>query len=270
MMRLQNPELRVSILDPEADQSRLGHRYNTGGFVFQITDARVGDLLSGPTWPHDYNTYDGQGLPDVFVVHLPGSDAGNLELGVGIGVIDRDQKAVVEFCRWDVTRAPGQLRFHTLHAWGGWDLELERTLTLRHRTLESHTRVANRGSQTLPLTWFPHPFFPPGAGELCRPEAAFPLPEHPGYGLAPNGWVFRRDVPWTQSSLVRAEYGADAPANQTFLHRHPKLGLVAARFDYAPQQVVLWGNDATFSFEPYLHRDLPGGDTTEWRATYDF
>ncbi|MEI8093874.1 MAG: hypothetical protein WCG80_06640 [Spirochaetales bacterium] len=268
MLVLSNDALFVSILDPDTDTARLGHRYNTGGSVFQVTDTRVGELLSGPTYPHDYNTYDGQGLPDSFPERL--SAGGPLALGLGVGLVDVERKVVVEPCRWDVNRDPGRLRFLTRHTWEGWDLELERTLTLSGRTLHSLTRMTNRGNRPADLTWFPHPFYPPTRDQLFRPDVGFPLPEHRGFGLDSTGWVFRRAVPWTEASLVRVEYGAEAPATQTFLQRHPKLGMVAARFDYAPQKVVLWGNDRTFSFEPYLHRELPRGETTEWTATYDF
>ena len=66
MYPLSNTDLQVELLDPLADQARFGIRYCTGGYIFQITDARHGPLLTGPTYPEDFNWFDGQGIPDAF------------------------------------------------------------------------------------------------------------------------------------------------------------------------------------------------------------
>ena len=63
MFTLSSETLVVEILDPVADQERFGVRYCTGGYIFQVTDAQHGPLLSGPTYPHDFNWFDGQGIP---------------------------------------------------------------------------------------------------------------------------------------------------------------------------------------------------------------
>ena len=66
MLSLGNRELEVTVLDPVADRDRFGVRYCTGGYIYQITDARVGELMSGPTFPDSFNWFDGQGIPDAF------------------------------------------------------------------------------------------------------------------------------------------------------------------------------------------------------------
>jgi hypothetical protein len=75
MFSLENHHLSVHVLDPENDRDRFGTRYNTGGYIFQIEDARHGPLLSGPTYPESFNTFDGQGIPDGFrnPLRMPGS-----------------------------------------------------------------------------------------------------------------------------------------------------------------------------------------------------
>src|SRR5688572_33055732 len=66
MYTLANHALEVSILDPIADQGRFGPRYCTGGYIYQVADNKLGDLMSGPTYPDKFNWFDGQGIPDAF------------------------------------------------------------------------------------------------------------------------------------------------------------------------------------------------------------
>ncbi|MGA1198082.1 MAG: hypothetical protein ACO36I_16465, partial [Candidatus Latescibacterota bacterium] len=66
MITLKNETLEISILDPVADQERFGTRYCTGGYIFQVTDTKHGNLLSGPTYPNSFNWFDVQGMPDAF------------------------------------------------------------------------------------------------------------------------------------------------------------------------------------------------------------
>ena len=98
MFTINNAYLNVAVLDPVADQARFGARYCTGGYIYQITDQRCGDLLSGPTYPNSFNWFDGQGFPDSFRIHL--SDQTNKdnpqELGIGIGLINRADNAVLD------------------------------------------------------------------------------------------------------------------------------------------------------------------------------
>jgi hypothetical protein len=66
VLTLANETLTVELLDPALDRDRFGVRYCTGGYIFQIRDATLGDLLSGPTYPASFNWFDGQGIPDAF------------------------------------------------------------------------------------------------------------------------------------------------------------------------------------------------------------
>src|SRR3990167_3012019 len=92
MLTLSNDELAISMLDPIADQSRLGSRFCSGGYIYQIKDHKLGNLLSGPSFPADVpSTFDGQGIPEVFEVALGQNDAkvGDDVLVIGTGLVTR-------------------------------------------------------------------------------------------------------------------------------------------------------------------------------------
>src|SRR5258706_1489273 len=187
MYTLSNTDLQVEVVDPVADPARFGPSYCTGGYIFQITDARHGPLLTGPTYPSDFNWFDGQGIPDAFNL-APLRDpatADTTALIIGIGVCELRSSQVQEFCVWEIAQEPTAIRMLTMQAFQGFALELERTVSLSARTVRSTTRLNNTGSRAFPLCWFPHPFFPqPGTPELCRFNIAVRMPDNPGYAIA--------------------------------------------------------------------------------------
>ena len=115
MYTLSNDQLVVSILNPVADQSRFGVRYCTGGYIFQVSDARLGELMSGPTSPDSFNWFDGQGIPDAFNQHPLRDPKGNGEtaLIIGIGLCNLTERTVTEFCAWDVEQGSDAIRMTT-------------------------------------------------------------------------------------------------------------------------------------------------------------
>lgn len=260
--------MTVSVLHPVEEAHLLGTRYCAAGFVFQIDDARHGPLLSGPTYPDSYNLFDGQGIPDAFQPHL--ALAGGDLLGIGIGRIDPARNVVTQRCPWRIESAAHRLTFGTEQAGDEYALSLERTLTLAGRTLRSATRLTSSGKRHLPFQWYPHPFFPhyPG-GECCTFSASAVIPENPGFELAPSGYLRMKGHPWVgRSQFIILGYPAATPV--TVLQKHPSLALVAARCDYATSRFPVWGNDRTFSFEPYYERVVSPGEAASWSITYDF
>ena len=275
MLTLKNESLTVSVLDPVADSGRLGTRYCTGGFIFQIEDAARGILLSGPTFPDSYNLFDGQGAPDAFQPHLvvEQDPAGkpSLVLGIGIGLIDPAADRTRDRCTWDIGGGAGTLIFRTAQTAGPWSFKLERRLVLRGRTLRSQTALLNTGTRHIPFQWYPHPFFPlyPG-GECCRVSVPITLPDNPGYELAENGFLVMKDLPWTgnRNHFQLLGHSGDRPVS--FLQKHPVTSLASAVCDYVPTRLPVWGNPRTFSFEPYHERNLIAQDEARWSITYDF
>jgi hypothetical protein len=54
MLWRNNAEMNVAVLDPVSDQARFGMRYCTGGYIWQVTDHRIGDLIADPNYPYDF------------------------------------------------------------------------------------------------------------------------------------------------------------------------------------------------------------------------
>lgn len=270
MFTLASAELQVEVLDPAADQARFGVRYCTGGYIFQVSDAAHGPLMTGPTYPDSFNWFDGQGIPDSFNFQPLRDPAGGPQaLVLGIGVCDLAQRAIVELCRWEVDIKDDEAVMRTTHAYGDFGLDLERTVRVAGRTVRSATLVRNTGRAMLPISWFPHPFYPQPAGpELIRLNIAARMPENPGYLLNESGWIARRTDPDRRGFYQALDH--DAQTNLTLAQRHPALGLVAATCSYVPALFPIWGNSNTFSWEPYYERTLAPGQSADWWVDYDF
>jgi hypothetical protein len=271
MYTLSNDQLQVAILDPVADQERFGTRYCTGGYIFQVTDARHGPLLTGPTYPASFNWFDGQGIPDAFNLHplRDPATASTQALIIGVGVCDLQQNQVEAFCEWAVTPDATTISMRTTQTFQGFALALERTVTLSARTVRSTTRLNNTGERALPICWFPHPFYPQTeTPELCRFNIPVRMPDNPGYLMAENGFIARKTWPSPRGFYQALDH--DAQTNLVVLQRHPALGMVAATCSYIPTFFPIWENQHTFSWEPFFERTLAAGQATTWGIDYDF
>lgn len=271
MYTLKSESLEVSILDPVADQERFGVRYCTGGYIFQITDEKHGPLLAGPTYPHDFNWFDGQGIPDAFNLGplRDPSAPSNSALIIGVGMCDLEQNKVTEFCQWDVQQDATAITMRTTQKSDRYALELERTVTLHHRTVRSDTRLKNTGSYPIQVRWFPHPFYPyPDGDELCRFNVPVTIPENPSYVLGASGFVERKGWPWDDGRFQSLDHASDTKL--VIIQKHPLLGLIGATCSYIPSFFPIWGNQHTFSWEPYLERTLGMGLEMAWSIDYDF
>lgn len=271
MYRLENESLEVTILDPIADRERLGVRYCTGGYIFQVTDAQLGPLLSGPTYPDDFNWFDGQGIPDAFnlrpLLDPRGDEAQGLVLGVG--VCDLEAREVVDFCTWTVNEGANRLDFRTEHRYQSYTVALKRTVTLSGRTVRSWTHLHNHSPMPIPMSWFPHPFYPhPETDDLIKLNLPVSAIEHKAYRLGDNGFITRSGWPWSEGYYLPLDHTPTAPL--VVLQRHPLLGLAAAVCSYTPTYFPIWGNPNTFSWEPFLERTVGMGQSLEWWIDYEF
>ena len=127
VLTLNNSSLTVELVDPRQDAHLLGARYCHGGYIFQVTDSAVGELLTGPAGAvheagNTFDVFNGQGFPDSFnqiPLTAQGPSAGGEGQGlvIGTGLIDRDHtpasdaaernptgagEGVLEYCQWAV------------------------------------------------------------------------------------------------------------------------------------------------------------------------
>jgi hypothetical protein len=270
MFSLSNGTLEVQLLDPVEDLHRFGVRYCTGGYIFQVIDRDLGDLLSGPTFPDSFNWFDGQGIPDAFNLGpLNSTRTLGEALVIGIGVCDQRARTVKMFSDWTIDRGTTEAIFTTQQRYEEFALTLRRTVTLHERTIHSHTQLANTGNAPIPMRWFPHPFYPQTkTDELLWINAPLRWRDANNYTRARNGFIARTGWPWTEGHYHPLDHEASAPL--VLLQRHPLLGMVTAACSYAPDFFPIWGNPNTFSWEPFLERTVAPGQSLAWWIDYTF
>ena len=269
MFTLKNDALEVELLDPVADKARSGPRYCTGGYIFQVTDVAHGALMSGPTYPDKFDWFNGQGIPDAFNLAPLKAAEGEPAMILGIGLCDLKTNTIVEPCQWQVEQGDGQVKFTTKHTFNDWEVDLVRTVKLINRTIRSVTEVSNVGKRFLPISWFPHPFFPhPTTDELLKLNIPVSFGKSTGYEMAESGFIARKDWPWGGGHYQALDHAATNPL--VVIQRHPTLGQMTATCSYVPTFFPIWGNTITFSWEPFFERTVAPGQAAGWTIDYDF
>jgi hypothetical protein len=279
VLTLANTELTVDLLDPAAEHARLGPRFCWGGYIWQIRDAQVGALLTGPEWPEPAPLpHNGQGLPESFrhstTTGQPLLWDGPVGLAPGTGALGRDAQGnivVTTPCVWQIEPHPDRVVFRTAQSVAAWSYELERTIELHGRQVRSCSRLTNRGAAPLVLEWFAHPFFAlqsDGLQHINLPDGTL-LPENPGYILTGRELTLRRAFVGLHGGHLEH---LGLPAGQFFAATlaHPRLTRVRFATDFVPFKCVLWANGNTLSLEPFLALNLAPGEAREWTLTYDF
>ncbi len=279
MPHLVNSELDVELLDPVSDQTRLGPRFCSGAYIWQVHDRSVGPLLTGPEWPKPNPLpHNGQGLPESFRHSTTTGEPllwnGSIGLSPGCGTLARDtsgEVAVTEPCAWHVDVQSDRAVFRTAQEVAGWSYLLERVVELQGRQVRSRSRLTNRGSTPLVLEWFAHPFFALQTNGLVQVTvpAGTQIPYNPGYALSGRELTFRRAfVGVHDGHLEHLELPSGRPFAATV--SHPKLRNVGFATDFVPFKCVVWANGNTLSLEPFLALRLAPGESRDWTLTYDF
>jgi hypothetical protein len=280
LIELEGAGLRVSVLDPVADASRLGSRYVAGGYVWQVTDGQHGALLSGPQYPAEPPAFDGQGLPEVFETALGAAVArvGDDVHVIGVGRVRResavrpfhvrDNPTVIERAVWRVHATREGVLAETRGEFGEYAYALAREVTLTGRTVSSNTWLRSLGTQALPVRWFAHPFLPWSGDDVVRLSLESALPE--GAALVENerGWLVQRPgVSWSAGHYILPRVALGAPLE--WEQRHPLLGSVRVKCRFPLGGLALWGNERTLSVEPFLQTIVAPAEEWRWEVAYE-
>jgi hypothetical protein len=281
MLYLHNHDLTIAVLDPVTDRDRLGPRFCTGGYIYQVEDTAHGALFSGPEFPAERPlAANGQGLPEVFQFTLY-DDEHEIEeekLIIGVGMVDKRDPAqpynlftnarTKEFCDWRIDQSAKFIRMETAQIYKKWSLQLIKEIWLVDRAITSYTRLRNTGAAPVPFRWFAHPFFPLNSGwECCQFLQQIKLPENPAYFINSTGLIeMNRNYNWREGyfQLLENCQGKEIMAIQI----HPQLEQIHVIGDFPLAKVAIWANDRTFSFEPFCEDIVPVGQEKVWALSY--
>jgi hypothetical protein len=284
MFFLSSDLLRVTILDPAHDRSRMGARFCTGGSVYQVESASGEPLLSGPEYPHPTpSVLNSQGIPDVFqftLYHDP-EEIPEQKLILGVGLVENRSRGkatdshfhstIEKECHWEVEQAGSRLQMTTLQSCQAWKAELKRLLQLEGAKLTVTTELTCLGRDALPFRHFAHPFFPLNTDlSCCRFPKGYHLPENEGFALDSHSLLRRNPrYIWSRGLFQLLQGDPEAGEFETFLF-HPRLKGIEMRGDFHPSKVALWSNDRTFSIEPFYEGVLHPDEKASWSLEYEF
>jgi hypothetical protein len=95
------------------------------------------------------------------------------------------------------------------------------------------------------------------------------LVENPGFHL--SGTRLTQKRPFEHLTDGHMDFLQLPPQlSPSFKLNHPALVGVTFSVSFAPSECVIWGNDATFSIEPYQTLVLSPNETRQWNLRYDF
>jgi hypothetical protein len=283
MFTLKNNDLEIQIIDPVIDQNLLGSRYCTGCYIFQIKDKNHNNLLSGPHYPGpDFDTFDGQGAPEVFSIALNDQLTEKKEdvLILGVGKVIRtslkepfhvrDNPIVREFCQWTVNKTANSLAMKTVQDYKNWQLVINKEITLIKKTVTSITQIKNTGEDLIPVKWFAHPFFPfPENYISCKFAMPFELVENNGYFINNQGFIeIKHEYDWKKGLFQKIV--CNPKNNFSAIQYHPWADKISVEGNFVPSSIAIWANDKTFSFEPFFEAQLSTGQSQSWSIKYSF
>lgn len=279
MLTLANDALRLELIDPRdpADQPHLGSRFAHGGLIWQICDKKAGPMLTGPEWAEpNPSPFNAQGLTESFrhrtrlFSQFTWRDGVGVAIGCGRIALDAASQVILTAaCEWHVDESRNRILFSTHDAFAGFDYALTREIVLTGRTITTTSRLTNRGGVPLILEWFAHPFFALKDGFIrAKLPREIAMPDNPGFALNDGELTLKRRFTGALDGHMEVvPWPAGAPC--AFAVDHPAIaGIEMELRGVVPFECVFWGNGNTFSIEPYVHLEIPVGDTREFSLRY--
>ena len=283
MLKLQNENFLLEILDPRKDHDLLGARYCRGGQIFQVKNSQGEALFCGPTYPEAYNAFDSQGLPDAFnsYPNFEQSQLGDEIFVIGVGRVKYsnpietffacDNREVAKAVDWEIEKEGQKITFSCEDEYQGFAYRLEKSVELKNYAIEQKIRLVNTGDKQLPVSWFAHPFF------FHREDLVFgnlPVKQEA------NSLYFRNQDNEITVSLpedfdtVRDQtfVMGQAIQNEEVLHvpiRHKFLDNFSIDCHFKVAQFPVWYNEKTISPEPFLIQDLGKSEQLPWAINYN-
>lgn len=281
MFYLNNDVLSVHLIDPYSDTHRLGPRFCTGGYIYQVEKKDIGPLLSGPYYPQEFPPVsDGQGLPEVFQPTLLNENIsdGDPVLIFGVGLIKyhcdihemRKKDAVLEFCKWDIELNAEMARMITEFQHEQWSYKMIREVSLTNNNVKICTKLQNLSKAKMPFRWFAHPFYQPNENSDCGIfHFKASLSQNPGFNLSKDGKLsMNPDHDWEKGhyELVNDVFG-EKINTEIF---HPSGENISVKGDFPMSKLALWANSHTFSTEPFFEKTLRSLEEENWSLEYKF
>ncbi len=281
MLYLNNDVLSVHLVDPATDIDRIGPRFCTGGYVYQVEKNDMGSLLAGPYYPAEFPPVsDGQGLPEVFQATLLHDDMSDGEplLIFGVGLIKfhhdihemRKKDAVLEFCKWEIELNSKSVRMTTVFSHNQWSYKMTRQVSLNGKSVKVGTKLQNLSKIEMPFRWFAHPFFQPNQNGVCGTfHFGASLNPNPGFLLSKEGKLnMKPEHDWETGHY---ELVNDIPGKKIDAEIfHPSGQSISMKGDFPMSKLALWANSHTFSTEPFYEKTLQPEEEVIWSLKYDF
>jgi hypothetical protein len=192
-------------------------------------------------------------------------------IGIGDVALDAEGELTVNKpCDWSITRTPDALEFCAAQSGQGYACQLTRRVALEGRRLTSSTSLTNTGERSIPLHWFAHPFFALTDRLLtCGLPADWGMKENIGYTLDATHRVgFKRRFEHIDDGHFEQLIVGASPLRATL--SHPKLREIIFSTDFVPDSCPIWGNNHTWSIEPYIATELAAGHRRAWTLRYEF
>ena len=210
----------------------------------------------------------------------------------------RHNPEVRRFEEWEVRADKTQVEMRTDQEFGPWRIDLRRSVSLAGSTIVSNTALVNRGTESLPVRWFAHPFFPiPEDYRVCRFEVPLSMEENPGFSHRGKAEIWMKPAhdwetghfqpimlkpnfafPVTGSSIPRGRPEGELPSAGTtgspprgmltITQYHDTVEQIQVQTDFWPSFLPIWANENTVSFEPYRQGMVLPDQVKEWSIAY--